>query len=177
MCAVWSVRFFLKFITEPIGISIHIIGTDAHRLKSVFWPIACSFLRSVQSVWNIKITVYFFIKKIGLLGPVLSIKKNYQYTTCSRFQEKCTNFSHKRLTCSYINQNIHLICFLRKKKSLFNRTLWNISIVTLFSSLVTKNTNTFKKLKQTLCFGGATDSQSISTLQLPRNKIIIIINS
>ena len=77
MCTVWSVRFFLKFITEPIGIGIHIIGTDAHRLKSVFWPIACSFLWLVQSVWNIKITVYFFIKKIGLLGPVLSIKKKY----------------------------------------------------------------------------------------------------
>ena len=39
-----------------------------------------------------------------------------------------------------------------------NFILFIISIVTLFSSSVTKNTNTFKKLKQTR----AADSQSIS---------------
>ena len=40
-----------------------------------------------------------------------------------------------------------------------NFILFIISIVTLFSSSVTKNTNTFKKLKQTR----VADSQSIST--------------
>ena len=30
VCAVWSVQFFLKFITEPIEIGFFIIETDAH---------------------------------------------------------------------------------------------------------------------------------------------------
>ena len=42
---VWSAGFFSKFITESIGISFLIIGTDAHYLGSVFRPIAVQFIR------------------------------------------------------------------------------------------------------------------------------------
>ena len=38
---------FLKFITEPIEIGFLIIRTDAHRLGSVFRPIAVRFFRLV----------------------------------------------------------------------------------------------------------------------------------
>ena len=39
VCAVQSAWFFLKFITEPIGIGFVIIKTDAYRLGSIFRPI------------------------------------------------------------------------------------------------------------------------------------------
>ena len=43
VCAVWSVRFFLKFITEPIEIGFLIIKIDAYRLGSGFRHIAVRF--------------------------------------------------------------------------------------------------------------------------------------
>ena len=43
VCAVQSAQFFLKFVTEPIGIGFVIIKTDAYRLGSVFRPIAVGF--------------------------------------------------------------------------------------------------------------------------------------
>ena len=43
LCVVWKGRFFSKFITELIEIGFFIIGIDAHRLGSVFRPIAVRF--------------------------------------------------------------------------------------------------------------------------------------
>ena len=42
---VQSARFFLKFVTEPIGIGFLIIKTNAYRLGSVFRPIVVWFGR------------------------------------------------------------------------------------------------------------------------------------
>ena len=44
VCTVWSARFFLKFVIEPIGIGFFIIKTDAYHLGSVFRPIVVRFL-------------------------------------------------------------------------------------------------------------------------------------
>ena len=43
VCAVRLARFFLKIVTEPIGISFLIIKTDSYRLRSVFQPIVVRF--------------------------------------------------------------------------------------------------------------------------------------
>ena len=40
---VQSARFFLKFVTKPIGINFLIIKIDAYRLGSIFQPIVMQF--------------------------------------------------------------------------------------------------------------------------------------
>ena len=101
----------------------------------------CGLVQLVYSIWIIKITIYFFIKKIGLLGPI-SIHNMFKIP--SKMYKLFT-----QTTNLFIHQPKYPfdMSFKRGKKNLFNSTLWNISIVTLFSSSTTKNTNTFKKLK------------------------------
>ena len=75
VCMVRLVQFFLKFITEPIEIGIYIIGTDAHRLKSIFWLIA---------VWSNKKN-----KKIKLrLSHCIKIPFPFRYYMCLFFKKE-----------------------------------------------------------------------------------------
>ena len=75
VCMVRLVQFFLKFITKPIGIGIYIIGTDAHRLKSIFWLIA---------VWSNKKN-----KKIKLrLSHCIKIPFPFRYYMCLFFKKE-----------------------------------------------------------------------------------------
>ena len=63
VCAVRSARFFLKFVTEPIGIGFLIIKTDAYCLGSVFQPIDSSLF----VLHNFAVR-FFAVGLIGLVG-------------------------------------------------------------------------------------------------------------
>ena len=76
-----SVRFFSKFITEPIEIGFLIIRTDAHHLRSVFQPIAVPFF----AVGLIGLKLFKTLRKYKMF------KLNINTPTCSKLQAN-TNF-------------------------------------------------------------------------------------
>ena len=74
VCAVRYGRFFSKFITELIEISFFIIGTDAHRLRSVF---------SGRFIW---------FDRFEILKRNWAFKPNINISTYSRFQVNTNSF-------------------------------------------------------------------------------------
>ena len=74
VCAVRYGWFFSKFIIEPREIGFFIIGTDAHRLGSVFRPIAVRFFAVQFSRFGrfeiLKKNYFVNNKKIGLSSPI-----------------------------------------------------------------------------------------------------------
>ena len=76
MCAVRSAQYFLKFVTELIGIDFLIIETDAYLLGLVFRPIAVWFgrLSLIGLVgFNISLNTYYSVI-LNRYSPALPLK-------------------------------------------------------------------------------------------------------